>query len=51
VLPVVPAPPRSVAEYASADGEQAAAGRERVFERFLTTRELEDHLRLMGRLA
>jgi len=28
-----------------------AAGRERVRDRFLTTRELEDHLRLMGRLA
>lgn len=28
-----------------------AAGRERVRERFLTTRELEDHLVLMGRLA
>ncbi len=28
-----------------------AAGRERVRERFLTTRELEDHVRLMGRLA
>jgi trehalose synthase len=28
-----------------------AAGRERVRERFLTTRELEDHLRLMGRLS
>lgn len=28
-----------------------AAGRERVRERFLSTRELEDHLRLLGRLA
>jgi trehalose synthase len=27
------------------------AGRERVRERFLTTRELEDHLRLLARLA
>jgi trehalose synthase len=32
-------------------GRMGAAGRARVRERFLTTRELEDHLRLLARLA
>ena len=62
MLPVVPVRPKRIVDYAEAAGREAVdrvcraaeplrGVRLVIRERFLTTRELEDHLQLLGRLA